>query len=102
MHARQFRHAQRELRVRDDVRPVVLQPRRGEAFGKWIPLAEAVTLVELGERNASGWVLRVQVEGKPEDLGVELAPQLLGNRLAEPAEGSDVVAPDDDRMFGHS
>ena len=58
--------------------------------------------MELGERDASGWVLRVQVEGKPEDLSVELAPQLLGNRLAEPAEGSDVVAPDDDRMVGHS
>jgi hypothetical protein len=43
----------------------------------------------------------MQVEGKPEDVGVELAPGLLGRLLAEPAERSDVVAPDDDRVLGH-
>jgi hypothetical protein len=102
MFARQFRHAQRELRVRDDLRAVVLEPGRCEALGERIPLAEAVASVELYERNAFGRIFRVQVEGEPEDVGVELAPQLLGNWLAEPAERSDVVAPDDDRMFGHS
>jgi hypothetical protein len=33
------------------------------------------------------------------DVGVNLAPGLLGRGLAEQAEGSDVVAPDDDRVF---
>jgi hypothetical protein len=40
----------------------------------------------------------VQVEREPGDLGVELAPQPLGRHLAEPAERSDVVAPDEDRV----
>jgi hypothetical protein len=53
------------------------------------------------QRDALRRILRVQVEWKPEDVGVELAPYLLGRRLAEPAERSDVVAPDDDRMFCH-
>jgi hypothetical protein len=43
----------------------------------------------------------VQVEREPCDVGVELAPGLLDRRLAEPAERSDVVAPDDDRVLGH-
>jgi hypothetical protein len=35
-----------------------------------------------------------------DDVGVEVAPGLLGRHLAEPAERSDVVAPDDDRVLG--
>ena len=42
----------------------------------------------------------MEVEREPLDVGVELAPGLLGRDLAEPAERSDVVAPDDDRVLG--
>jgi len=62
--------------------------------------ADAVTAVKLGERDPFRRVLRVQVEREPFDVGVELAPGLLGRDLAEPAERSDVVAPDDDRVLG--
>ena len=101
--ARKLRHAQRETRVRDDLRAVVLELRRREAVAQRVALAdaEAVATVELGERNAFGRALRVQVEREPEDVGVELAPCLLGRLLAEPAERSDVVTPDDDRMLCH-
>jgi hypothetical protein len=57
--------------------------------------------MQLGEWNACSRILRVQIEREPEDFGVELAPCLLGRLLAEPAERSDVVAPDDDRMLCH-
>jgi hypothetical protein len=30
--------------------------------------------MELGQRNACGRIFRVQVERKPDDVGVELAP----------------------------
>jgi hypothetical protein len=63
--------------------------------------ADAVAAMERRERNALGRILRVQVEGEPDDVGVELTPCLLGRDLAEPAERSDVVAPDDDRMLVH-
>jgi hypothetical protein len=63
--------------------------------------ADAVAAVQLGQRDALRRVLRMQVEGEPEDVGVELAPCALGRLLAEPAEGSDVVAPDDDRVLRH-
>jgi hypothetical protein len=57
--------------------------------------------MQLGERNALGRILGMQVEREPFDGGVELAPYPLGRNLAEPAERSDVVAPDQDRMVGH-
>jgi hypothetical protein len=57
--------------------------------------------MQLRERDPLRGVLRVQVEGEPHDVGVELAPCLLGRYLAESAERSDVVAPDDDGVFGH-
>jgi hypothetical protein len=63
--------------------------------------ADPVAAMELRERDPLGRVLGVQVEREPDDLGVELAPRLLGRHLAESAERSDVVAPDEDRVFGH-
>jgi hypothetical protein len=57
--------------------------------------------VEVRQRDALRRVLRVQVVRKPDEIGVELAPRLLGRDLAEPAKRSDVVAPDDDRMLRH-
>jgi hypothetical protein len=101
--ARELRQAQRELRVRDDLRPVVVKPGRGETVAERVALAalEPVTAVQLRKRDPLRRVLGVQVEREPRDLGVELAPRLLGRYLAEPAERSDVVAPDENRMFGH-
>ena len=61
----------------------------------------AVAPVELCPGNALGRVLRVQVEGKPVDLGAEPALEPLGRALAEATEGSDVVRPDDDLVLGH-
>jgi len=57
--------------------------------------------MKLREGDPVRRVLRVQVEREPIHVGVELAPGLLGRHLAEPAERSDVVAPDDDRVLGH-
>jgi len=68
--------AQREPCIRDDGRPVVLEAGLGEPRVQRIVLvdADAVAPMELGQRNACRRILRVQVERKPDDLGVELAP----------------------------
>jgi hypothetical protein len=63
--------------------------------------ALAVTPVELGSRDAIGRVLGVEVERQPVDLSVEPALEPLSRALAEAAEGSDVVRPDDDLVLGH-
>ena len=101
--ARELGQAQREARVRNRLRPVVLETRRFEARAQRVVLADAdaVTAVKLRKRDALCRVLGVQIEREPVDVGVELAPGLLGRDLAEPAERSDVVAPDDDRVLGH-
>lgn len=57
--------------------------------------------MQLREWNPLRGILGVQVKREPRDLGVELAPCLLGRYLAEPTERSDVVAPDNDRVFSH-
>ena len=58
--------------------------------------------MELLEWDSLRGILGMQVEREPRDLGVELAPRLLGRYLAEPTERSDVVAPDEDRVLGHT
>jgi hypothetical protein len=100
---RELGHAQREPRVRDDLRAVVIEPGGSEPIAQRVTLADAdpVAAMQLRERDPLGRVLGVQVEREPDDVGVELAPCLLGRYLAEPAEGSDVVAPDEDRVIGH-
>ena len=102
--ARELGQAQRQPRVRDDRRAVVLEARLGEAAVQRIVLADAdaVAPVQLRQWDARFRIFRVQVEGAPRDVGVELAPRPLGRLLAEPAERSDVVAPDDDRVLVHS
>ena len=47
-------------------------------------------------------VLRVQVEGEPRDLSAEPALEPVGRRLADAAERSDVVGPDEDFVLAHS
>jgi hypothetical protein len=63
--------------------------------------ALAVAPVEVGPRNALRRVLGVEVEGEPVDLGAEPTLEPLSRALAEAAEGSDVVRPDDDRVLSH-
>jgi len=43
----------------------------------------------------------MEVERQPDDVGVEPAPQPLGPPLADAAERSDVVRPDDDLVLRH-
>ena len=102
--ARKLRQAQREPRVGDDLRPVVLEPGGREAVAQRVALADAdpVAAVQLRERDPLRRVLRMEVEREPGDVGVELAPELLGRDLTEPAERSDVVAPDQDRVSCHT
>jgi hypothetical protein len=98
--ARELRQPQRVERARDDLGVrVVRQPLLGEARAQ--PLVEApVSRVEDGAGETLGRVLGMEVEGEPGDVGVELAPEPLGQRLAEPAERSDVVGPDEDLVCG--
>jgi hypothetical protein len=58
--------------------------------------------MELLEWEPIRGILGVQVEWEPRDLGVELAPRLLGRYMAEPTERSDVVAPNEDRVLSHT
>jgi hypothetical protein len=90
-------------RPRDDLGSVVRDPGRFEALAQRVLLSDPdpVAPVELRERNPALRILGMQVEREPVDVGVELAPCLLGRDRAEPAERSDVVAPDEDRMVGH-
>jgi hypothetical protein len=64
-------------------------------------VALAVAPTELGSRDALSRVLGMEIEGQPVDLGTEPALEPLSRTLAEAAEGSDVVRPDDDLVLGH-
>jgi hypothetical protein len=99
--ARELGYPQRQPCVRDGRRPVVLESCGREALSERVALADgdAIAPVEFREGDPLRRILGVQVEREPDDLGVELAPCPLGRLLAEPAERSDVVAPDDDRML---
>jgi hypothetical protein len=63
--------------------------------------AAAVPGVQLLAREAGFRVLGMEIEGQPGDLGTEPARDPLGRGLAEPAERSDVVRPDEDVESGH-
>jgi len=96
--ARELGHPVCEPRVRHYVGPVVHEPGGGEALAQRVGFTgpEAVTAMQLGQRDSLRRVVGMQLEGEPVNLGVELDAQLLGRGLAEPAEGSYVVAPDED------
>jgi len=72
--ARQLCHPERKFRVRDDLRPVVLEAGRSKALAERILIAEAVTAMKVRKRDAFGRVLRMQIEWEPYDVGVEIAP----------------------------
>lgn len=94
----EFGNPVREPGVRHDVGTVVLKPGGREALAQRVGFtcAEAVAAVQLGQWNSLRGIFGVQLEGEPVNGRVELDAQLLGRRLAEPAEGSYVVTPDED------
>jgi hypothetical protein len=55
---------------------------------------------QFGASYAVRWIFRVQVERQPLDRGAEPAREPLGRPLADAAEGSDVVRPDQDLVHG--
>src|SRR5438874_406177 len=81
--ARELGDAQRELRVRDDVRV-----RRVRMAGAREHLADAplhlrpVARDQLGARNALRRILGMEVEREPGDRGAVPAPEALGRGLA--------------------
>jgi hypothetical protein len=98
----QLGQAESRARVRHHLgRRVVAETLSFERRLEALVEALAVTPVELGSRDAIGRVLGVEVERQPVDLSVEPALEPLSRALAEAAEGSDVVRPDDDLVLGH-
>ena len=61
----------------------------------------AVPAQQLRAWDALGRIFGVQVEGQPFDRGTEPALEPLGRTLADAAEGSDVVRPDQDLVGRH-
>ena len=93
----ELRDAEGPHRVRHDLgRRVVVEPFLGEPVLQPVVERGAVARVQLLARDPLRRVLRVEVEGEPGDLGAEPARDPVGRRLAEPAERSDVVGPDQD------
>jgi hypothetical protein len=70
----QLCHPEWKFRVWDDLRPVVREAGRRKTLAERVLIAKAVTSMKDRKRDAFGWVLRMQVEWKPHDVGVELAP----------------------------
>ena len=90
-------HPESVAAVRDDVRRRrVGEPARRELRLQPVVEGPAVASVELGPRDALARVLRVQVEREEGDGGAEPALEPPGRALAEAAERSDVVRPDED------
>ena len=77
--------------------PVALE-RRAHAVVDVFPEASP----QLGAGATLGRVLRVQVERQPGDSRAVSLLHPLGQDLTDPAERSDVVRPDVDRVLGHS
>lgn len=102
--ARGLGEAQRDPCVGDDFGSVVGEARGVEPVTQRVVGArgDSVAAMEICEGDPFRRIFRMEVEREPGDIGVKLAPDLLGRRLAEPAKGSDVVAPDEDRVVGHA
>ena len=102
LRSRQLGQAEGRARVRHDLgRRVVAESLPLEGRPEALVEAPAVAPVELFPRDALRRVLGVKGEGQPVDLGVEPTLEPLSRALAEAAEGSDVVRPDDDFVLGH-
>jgi hypothetical protein len=99
----QLGQAQGRPGVRDRLRYVEVELVSREELAQEVVVVRAVAASQLVARNSPGRVLRVEVEGEPGDSGAVPVPQPLGQSLADAAERSDVVAPDEDFgcAFGH-
>jgi len=98
---RELGHLERVAGVREGIRWVEREPGGLDDLLRVPVDAGPVALLERGARNPFGRVLRVEIEREPLDLGAEPALQPLGPREADVAEGSGVVAPDEDRELVH-
>jgi hypothetical protein len=100
--ARQLGQPQRGSRVRHDLgRRRVHEADRGKHLADPVVKRLAVPGVQLLARNPLRRVLGMEVERKPRDLGAVPAPEPVGRGLADPAERSDVVRPDQNGGLGH-
>jgi hypothetical protein len=100
--ARELGQPEREPGVRDDVRRRVVREPEG-LEPRLQPVAEAVAVarVQLRSRNPFRRILRVEVEREPRRRRAEPVAEPLGRRLADAAERSDVVRPDQDLVLSH-
>ena len=102
LQARELGQAEGGMRVRHDLwRRVVDQSLAVECQLEVPVEALSVPSDEVRSRNALGWVLGMKVEGQPLDLGVEPTLEPLGGALADAAERSDVIGPDQDLVPYH-
>ncbi len=102
LRAGMFRQAERSHRVRDDIRiRVVLEPVLLEERARARHPVGPVAGDELLARDSLRRVLGVQVERQPLDGRAEALLHPPGQHLADAAERSDVVRPDDDLVLGH-
>jgi hypothetical protein len=99
---RELREPKRGLGVRYDVgRRVVDEPDALEC-GLDVPVEPlAVAADEVRAWDSRGWILGMEIEGQPLDGRAEPARKPLGRPLADAAERSDVVRPDQDLVFWH-
>ncbi len=94
--------AKRGVGVRDDVgRRVVHEPVARECRLDVPVELVAVARQQVRAGDALGRVLGMQVEREPFDDGAKPALEPLGPALADAAEGSDVVRPDEDLVLRH-
>ena len=98
----QLGQAEGRMRVRNDVRRRVVDELlplecQLEVSVEGLPVPPD----EVRARDPLRWVLGVQVEGQPLDLGAEPALEPLGRALTDAAEGSDVIRPDQDLVHCH-
>ena len=101
--ASELGYAQGAHRVRDDlgvrvVGEAVLLEHPPDAVDPRL----AVAREQVGARQAVLGILGVEVEGKPRDAGTDLVLQPVGRDLADAAERSDVVGPDENGVLAHS
>jgi hypothetical protein len=100
---RQLGHAQRRTRVRHYIRRWVVDETSASKSQFDLPVeALPVASKEVGSQNPLGWILRVQIKGEPLDLSAEPALKPLGRTLADTAERSDVIRPDQKLMCRHT
>ena len=95
--ARTLPQLERQARVGDDVgRRRVDEILLCEPVADAVLRGRAVAGDELGARDATWRVLRMELEGEPGDLSAELALEPQRARFRDAAEGSDEIRPDRD------